>query len=310
MQDPTVTAPIAVVGAGRVGSALSKRLATCGCHIHGILSRQLSDARELADQVEAPVADEAWEALPSDVRLVLVCVPDEDIGAVAEGLSRVDHLWTETVVAHTSGAYTADALAPLSQRGAAVLSFHPLQTFAPNTPPEAFEGIIIGLEGDDRAVSTGEALARTLGARPVRLSAEGKVRYHSAAALASNGLVALMAVVQEVLATADVESTSAFDFVRPLVEQTWANLEQRPPEEVITGPVARGERKTVEAHLEALVDATPHLVPLYVALSTEMVRVAVRGGQIDRAQAEELLAALQTGLSASANGASSPSPLH
>ena len=74
----------------------------------------------------------------------------------------------------------------------------------------------------------------------------------------------------------------------------WKNLHQGTLEGVLTGPVARGDEDTIRAHLDALTDETPHLVPLYAALSTEMVRVAVRGGHLSPAQADGLLDMLRT----------------
>ena len=304
--------PVAVVGAGAVGTALARRLVTGGVPVRAVLSRDAADAQALADRVGAPVASDQWAALPEDVRLVMLCVPDDALPAVAEALAAVDHPWGRTIVGHTAGARTAGVLSPLAHEGAATLSFHPLQTFTTDTPPEAFDDITIGVEGDPDAVAAGKALARALGARPVVLTARTKALYHCAAALASNGLVALMAVVEELLAAADVEAdgASAAALMAPLVKQTWANLEAAPPEGSLTGPVARGDEDTVAAHLDALQDTAPHLLPLYAALSTEMTRVAVRGGQLDGDAAEKLLQMLQKTLQSSSDDIAPFGSLH
>jgi predicted short-subunit dehydrogenase-like oxidoreductase (DUF2520 family) len=303
MQDDDPSAsPVAVVGAGAVGTALARRLADCDYPVRAILSHSEASARALAERVGAAVGTNEVAALPAEVRLVLICVPDDAIEAVASDLAAVDHPWSHTIVGHTSGARTADALAPLAEQGAAPFSFHPLQTFPSGTSPEAFEDIAITVEGDPDAVLAGKVLARTLGARPVVLSARDKARVHCAAALASNGLVVLMAVVEEVLPEMDLDGDNrSADLLAPLVERTFTNMQEAPPESVLTGPVARGDRDTLEAHLAALSEETPHLVPLYAALSTEMVRVAVRSGKLDGKTAEDLLHLLQKALPGSAD---------
>lgn len=295
------TAPAAVVGAGAVGTALALRLADRGYPVRAVLSRTPDEARALADRVGAAVGTDDAAALPNDVRIVLLCVPDDAIAAVADRLAALDHPWARTVVGHTSGARTAAVLAPLAGRGAATFSAHPLQTFAPGTGPEAFEDIVVAVEGGEEAVLAGTGLARRLGARPVVLSAAEKARYHCAAVLASNGLVALMGVVQEILSSAGVEGEAAA-LMAPLVEQTWANLKAGAPEGVLTGPVVRGDRETVAAHLDALRAEMPHLVPLYAALSTEMTRLAVRGGQLEGSTAEAVLRQLRAALDESTGG--------
>ncbi|WP_263785363.1 Rossmann-like and DUF2520 domain-containing protein [Salinibacter grassmerensis] len=288
--------PIAIVGAGAVGTALARGLSENGRQVEAVVSRNEEDARALANRVGASVAGATGAVLPETVRLVLICVPDDAIEDVAEALGRYDHPWADTVVGHTSGAKRAAVLDPLARQGAATMSFHPMQTFAGETPPEAFEGIVVGLEGQDRALAVGEALADVLGAQPLRLTPDEKARYHCAAALASNGLVALLAVVEEVFGGLEENAASASgaDLVAPLVEHTWSNLKEGRPEEVLTGPVMRGDKGTVQAHLDALESETPHLVPVYAALSREMVRVAVRGGHLSDDQAEALLASLRT----------------
>jgi predicted short-subunit dehydrogenase-like oxidoreductase (DUF2520 family) len=297
--DGSEPAPTAIVGAGAVGTALARRLADRGIPVRAVLSRTADDARALADRVGAAVAGDEASALPGDVRLVLLCVPDDALALTAAALAEWrEHPWARTIVGHTSGARTAAALAPLAEQGAATLSFHPLQTFAPGTPPEAFEGIVVAVEGGDDAVLAGKGLARRLGARPVVLSAADKARYHCAAALASNGLVALMGVVEEILSSAGVNE-EASTLLAPLVEQTWTNLTESTPEGALTGPVVRGDRDTVADHLSALEDETPHLVPLYAALSTEMARLAVRSGRLDEASAEAVLRLLRSRIDAS-----------
>lgn len=290
--------PVAIVGAGAVGSTLAVCLAACEYDVRAVLSRGQDDAQALADRVGAPVAATEWAALPSEVRLVLLCVPDAAIATVADALAALDHPWGDSVVAHTSGALTSEALAPLAERGAAALSFHPMQTFTPETPPEAVRGIVVGVEGAETGVAAGRALAEAMGARPVVLSAEAKAQYHGAAALASNGLVALVAAVEELLQEAEVEADAIPEIVEPLLNQTWANVKARSPEAALTGPVARGDQTTIKAHIDAIQHSTPYLLPLYSALTTEMVRVAVRGGQIDSDTADALLETLQSALPA------------
>lgn len=310
--EASLPTPAAIVGAGAVGTALARRLTTSGVPVTAILSRDDSGARALADRVGAAVGTNTWSELPKNVRTVLICVPDEAISSVSTALSEVDHPWDETIVAHTSGAHTADALAPLRDLGAATASLHPLQTFTPDTTPEAFEDIVVAIEGDDVAVSAGQSLARTIGARPMRLSARDKVLYHCAATLASNGFVALMGAVQELLNAIDGAESGkdAANPMAPLINETWANLQATSPESALTGPVARNDRETVDAHLDALANEHPHLVSLYAALSCEMARIAERGGQLESGSASKILDALDGARLNSANGEDSMRPLH
>ena len=289
---------VAVIGAGAVGTALARRLAACGYPVDAVISRSETPARRLAERIGAPVAATEVAALPDTVDLVCCCVPDDALPSLVEALYLLPRDWAGSTVAHTSGALTTGVLAPLAARGATTLGFHPLQAFTRASPPEAFSGVYVGLEGTPAALAFGQRLAADLGTRPVVVPAGARARYHLAAVLASNCLVTLMALVEEVLAAAGIDRRDGGALMRPLVEGTWRNLAAQPPEAALTGPIARGDEATVAAHLDALGGDLEHLLPVYAALATETVRVAVRGGKLDPDAAQRLLDRLHAALDA------------
>lgn len=245
-----VAQPTVVVGAGAVGSALARALHEHGAPIIGIVSRTHADAAALASKVDAEHVSSSVTQIPPATKRVLICVPDQQLDQVAGELARASlaHPW---IAAHTSGAHAAEVLAPLRAAGAALLSIHPLQTFTNETPPSAFQGIWMTLEGDENAYGYGEALAKGLGASPQHLESGAKPLYHLSAVLASNGFVALLAAAQHVWENAGLEPSKAFNALSPLVERTWMNI-QNNGTDALTGPAARGDHKTIATHIAAL----------------------------------------------------------
>lgn len=300
---PPERPPAAVVGAGAMGTALARRLRNAGYPVAAVLSRSGRSAQELAATVGAAVASSEKNALPARVTLVLLCVPDGQVRPVARTLAATDHPWPRCLVAHTSGALPAAALAPLAEEGATTLSFHPLQAFAETTSPEAFEGIYVGLEGAEDAVAAGRALAEALGARPLVLPEAAKARYHLAASMASNFLVTLMGLAGDILdeATADsreIDAPSGVEALRPLLAGTMRNLQDAPPSAALTGPLARGDEDTVAAHLEVLRTHHPGVLPAYAALATETIQQAARADRLSPETADRLLSRLAEAMEA------------
>ena len=285
--------PVAIVGAGAVGRALALRLAERGYPIRAIISRTRSRADVLARAVGAGVSSDRLDDLPQNVGLVLLCVGDDQVEDIAEMLTGTRLDWSNIVVAHTSGALTASVLDPLDSEGAAVLSFHPLQAITRDHGGEALDGTYVGLEGPPRGVAAGIELAVGLGLRYVVIPAEAKPRYHLAAAMASNFLVTLLGMVQEVLASLDIDRRDGLAMLEPLLRGTLDNLVTRGPEEALTGPVVRGDLDTLRSHGLALRQHLPQLVPAYAALSVETVRLAVRSGRLSPERAEDVLNLLQ-----------------
>ena len=284
---------VAVVGAGAVARALALRLAETGYTVRGVVSRSLAPAERLARAVGAPLASDRLADLPADASLVLLCVPDSQLADLAETLVGARRSWRGTVVAHCSGALPASVLAPLAAEGASVLAFHPLQAVTAGADAQTLAGVFAGIEGDARAVAAGVELAVGLGMRYVVVAPEAKPRYHLAAAMASNLVVTLLGMVQEVLASLDVDRADAMAMLAPLLRGTIDNLTASSPEEALTGPAARGDLDTLRRHGLALRAHLPHLVPAYAALSVETVRLAVRAGTLSPERAEAVLTLMQ-----------------
>ena len=296
MSAPLVALPIAVIGAGAVGRVLALALAEAGLNVRAILSRSAPGTTALARESGAEAFMDL-AALPADVRLVLICTPDAAIEPVARALAAQAHPWADTGVGHTSGALSVEALGPLRACGAQVFGFHPLQTLTRSSPASALHGAYAGIEEDEAedgeaGAGVGMALASRLGMHPLPVRAEDKARYHLAATLASNGLVALVGAVSDVLMTLGIGRGEAFGVVAPLLRGTLDNLAAGTPETALTGPVARGDAATVWRHRAALRDDLLRLQPLYAALQHEALRVAVQAGRLSAREQQAVRQAL------------------
>ena len=284
--------PVALVGAGAVGRVLALGLGSAEVPVAAVLSRSAASAERLAREAGISAASGTLD-LPAGVRLVLLCTPDAAIANVAAALAEQDHRWAETWVGHTSGALSVEALAAVRERGAQVFGFHPLQTLTPTSDPAVLRGAVAGVEEKEEE-GVARALALRLGMRPLRLTAEQKARYHLAASLASNGLVALLGVAADVLETLGIGRNEASGVMGPLLRGTLSNLEAGTPETALTGPVARGDAETLRRHLDALAPDLADRRQVYAALQREALRVALRAGALDAEQIAALRQVLGT----------------
>jgi predicted short-subunit dehydrogenase-like oxidoreductase (DUF2520 family) len=223
---------IAIVGAGRLGSALAAALRAAGRDVLGPLGR--------GEGVDGTGA-------------VLLCVPDGEISAAAAAVA------AGPLVGHCSGATGLDALAPHE-----AFSLHPLMTVPAGAPAGVLTGAGCAIDGTTpRALAAAEALAAALGMRATRVAAEDRVAYHAAASIASNFLVTLEDAAERLAATAGVDRELLVPLVRAAVEN-WA---ARGAEDALTGPIARGDEATVARQRAAVEERTPDLRPLFDALA-------------------------------------------
>jgi len=192
---------------------------------------------------------------PDDPELVLLCVPDSAIADTARGLTPGP--W----VAHVSGATPLAALDPHERR----FSVHPLQTFTRARGPEQLDGAWAAVTAEtDEARSAGFQLAETLGLRPFELADSARTLYHAGAVFASNYLVTLHRAASLLLESAGAPPQA----LEPLMRQTIENGFE------LTGPIARGDWATVDAHRAAVHDAHPELDQLYETLAGATLALA------------------------------------
>lgn len=253
---PITLEPIAIIGPGRMGQGLALALGAAGVEATLLgRTRRAEDTRRAA--------------------LLLIATPDDAIAGVAAELAADGAVGQPQIVLHLSGLLDRLALHALASTGAALGSFHPLQSVAdPATAAERLRGSFAALEGDPRALEAGERLAATLGMRPVRLAAGTKAAYHAGAVIASNYAVVLADVAARLARQAGVPADTAGELYLPLMRGTLANLALGPAA-ALTGPVRRGDEATVRAHLAAL---GPEDRALYRALGLAALRIAREAG--------------------------------
>ncbi|TAM56886.1 MAG: DUF2520 domain-containing protein [Acidobacteria bacterium] len=240
-----------LVGAGRCGVQLARAIEASGLEVAGVEVRSPRGRARVRRALPGVRTFGAAASLPP-VHGVLIAVPDSAIPACAARLAPRLHPAT-SVVLHTSGLLTADALAAIAAAGPTVGSFHPMASFPTATGPLVrLAGVVAAVEGRPAAVREARRLALALGMRPVRIAAAAKPSYHAAAALAANLTHALVATAKDVLTGVGFTRRGAAAALRPLVAgAVEAALSARGMER-LTGPLGRGDAEAVLAHLAAL----------------------------------------------------------
>jgi predicted short-subunit dehydrogenase-like oxidoreductase (DUF2520 family) len=273
---------IALVGAGRVGTALAVLLTRAGHRIVAASGRDRSRGRVEHFLPGVPFLSPADAARQASA--VILGVPDDAIAPVCGAMAAEGAFGEGTFVAHLSGAAPLLALGPARAAGAQVLSLHPLQTF-PDVEAglERLPGSAVAVTAwDEPAYAAGEQLAGDVGGRPFRVPEARRALYHAAAVFCSNYLVAVEGLAERLFRAAGVEDpVSAFG---PLARATLDNVLRGGPAAALTGPVARGDAGTIRRNLDALRAHAPDAVGAYVALARASLALADRSGALSPGQ--------------------------
>ncbi len=262
---------VGIMGAGKVGTSLGKYFRTRDIPVSGYFSRTPLHAQSAAEFTQTRCFS-TLEELVEASEVLFLTVPDGSISACYQALPV--RLIPGKIICHCSGALpAADAFPGIRAAGAFGYSVHPL--FAVSDPFRSYRelsDVFFCVEGDPARLDVVLALLKRCG-NPVQvIDPSSKVRYHAAAAVVSNHVVALVAESLSLLESCGFSREGALTAIRPLLTGNVTHLAQEGPVASLTGPVERCDTGTVAKHLAAMPSEEER--ELYRLLSARLVRVA------------------------------------
>ena len=129
------------------------------------------------------------------------------------------------------------------------------------------------LEGDDEATSLLQDLLAARGNHVARIPADQKTRYHAAAVMASNLVVGLYDMAASELTTCGFAPADAEAALAALFLGNAHHIAEDGVEASLTGPAARGDQATIDAHLSCLSGDSREV---YRLLTEVLYRIASR----------------------------------
>src|SRR6476469_467002 len=270
-------ARIGVVGAGRVGAVLSAALRAAG---HEVVAAAGDSAASL-HRIETLLPG-VRHAKPTDVArscdLLLLTVPDDMLENVITQLVGAGAIREGQVVCHTSGRHGLSVLATATAIGARPIAMHPAMTFTgTELDLERLTGCVFGMTAGDGERELAEGLVADLGGIAMWVPESKRTLYHAGLAHGANHLVTLVSQAMELLAASGAEDPAAT--LRPLLSAALDNALAQ-GDAALTGPIVRGDVRTVQAHLAEIAEHAPTILPTYVAMAEATADRAVLGGRL------------------------------
>ena len=260
---------IGFIGAGKVGFSLGKYLTERNVRVSGYYSRNPQSSREAADFTNTRQYLNLRH-LVEDSDVLFVAIPDSAIAQMWEQLKMLPI--QNKIISHFSGALSSAVFSDIERYHAYGYSIHPL--FAINDKYESYKVIsqaFFTIEGDPKYLNWFLRLFESFGNPVEVISKEDKVRYHAAAAMASNLYVGLANMCEQMLRDCGFSAANAHRALSPLMIGNTENIIQYGPVGALTGPIERNDLTTVMDHLESLSEQEQKV---YKILSGEVINVA------------------------------------
>lgn len=279
---------IAIIGAGKVGTAIGWLLRKKGFAIASIACRTEESLQKALPYTGGTATTNAVKAA-NLADIIFLTTNDDQIENVCFQIAQGGGFKKGDAVFHMSGAHSIDVLKSAREAGAEVGSIHPLQSFADvDGAIKNLPGSVFGLTVEEPLLPLVRQIVSALDGEMVLIKDGDRSIYHAGACVACNYLVSLIHFGQRFYQALGISEDLALKAFWPLIMGTLANIERKSTAAALTGPIARGDLGTLKKHLSALDARLPELAHLYRELAKYTVKVAREKGTINLKQ-EELL---------------------
>lgn len=261
---------IAFIGAGKVSTALGLYFKDKGFEIQGYYSRNPKSA-EKAAQLTRSCPCTSLDTLIGNSQMIWITTPDDQIKNVVQQISNLPILdKNKKLVLHASGVHSLAILQPLKEIGYQTACAHPLLAFNdPFLAKEKLNEVWFGIEKSKNGNKRLTDFFNACGNKTLYIDSNKKVLYHTAACVLSNYLVTLLNASYEIFEKSGVEKSDIQKATLPLLESVINNLKDKDCKEALTGPIKRGDQKTVKMHIERLKAFMPEMLELYTLMGKE-----------------------------------------
>lgn len=243
---------IGIIGAGKVGVSLGKYLVENKICVRGFYSRTKESANEAAKFTQTNAYDTIG-AVVTESDVLFITTSDDSIENMWEQIKTMD--LTGKIVCHFSGVLSSEIFEGIENSGGTCCSVHPVHAFSDKfTSYMNFNTAHVVIEGMENAVVTMKSLFEKLGHCVHTISTQNKAKYHAAAAICSNHVLALLNGSFKLLEECGFNEQSARDMLSPLIQGNIASALNKGCVGALTGPIERNDIETVEMHLNALKD--------------------------------------------------------
>jgi predicted short-subunit dehydrogenase-like oxidoreductase (DUF2520 family) len=279
---------IVIIGTGKVGTAMGYLLKSAGYDVVAVAASSDTSVSSAIKYTGGKGYTDPSKAA-AEGECIFITTTDDVIKPVCDAITRDGAIGPGNIVVHMSGAGGLDLLESARASGAFVASIHPIQTFATiDSAIEIIPGTSFGITAQEEIKDWCFQIVKDLGGIPFLIAEKDKPLYHAAACIASNYLCTLMNIVVDIYQSIGLSREESIQAFWPLVLGTIKNIPIHGTAKALTGPIARGDTRTVEKHAAAFRQKLPDLLGFYTMMGLFTADLAVMKGTISPERAQDI----------------------
>ena len=258
-----------IIGAGRVGCSLGKYFRSKNADLVGYYDTNAAAAKEAAAFTQTAGFDQVQQ-LVRESDILFITTPDSLLVPVWEEIKGMSH--RNQIICHCSGALSSDSFSKDEHMTVSCCSIHPMLPFSNRfSSYEQLNNAFFTVEGDKKASDVLCELFRSFGNEVCIIDKSKKAKYHAAASILSNQVIAVLDMGYSLLTECGFTREEALRATSQLVTKNIENVIANDCSAALTGPIERGDAQTIKKHLDCL---SRDDAKLYKMLAERLVRIA------------------------------------
>ncbi|MES2478785.1 MAG: Rossmann-like and DUF2520 domain-containing protein [Bacteroidota bacterium] len=246
-----------IIGTGNMAYFLAEELSAAGHKFIGIWGRNTLAANKIAIQYPTLVYSSLQDIKDEEEHYCFIAIKDTAIAEIAAQLN-----FKHTTLIHTAGASPLQLLGNQTKHTGI---FWPIYSIVADNL-KTIKDIPIAIQGNNPQTENAILdLAKSITDKAFIANEEQRTHLHLAAVFANNFSNHLMAIAQEIC----IKQHLSFDYLKPIVEQTFERLKTKPAKNLQTGPAIRDDKMTMQKHID-LLKSNPEWALLYQSLSNSI----------------------------------------
>lgn len=247
----SVNSKIGIIGAGKIAHSLVYALKSSGFQVDFIISKEKSSAKNLASEFKINNHSDGLNSIQNENQIIFLTVPDSKIQKVARSISKLNLNFKNILFLHLSGAEDISVLNDLKKKKSLTGSLHIMQSFPSKKIIDIKKCYAAVESSSTKAEKIIMEIAKRIGLNPFRISSNDKIYYHLAGVYTSNFLVANLFNAEQLFKLTK-SKLNPVEFFGPILSSTLENAKNMGVQKAISGPVERGDLRTVKKHIKAL----------------------------------------------------------
>lgn len=237
--------------------------------VTGYYSKRLESAKEAANFTNSKFFSTIDELI-KESDTIFITTPDGVIKEIWENINKLSI--KNKIICHCSGSLSSKIFSNIESHKAYGYSIHPMFAFSDKYNSHKYlKDAFITIEGSKEAIKDVENLITILGNDFKVISKEDKPKYHLAATIVSNHVLAIINYGINLLKFCGFNEEEAQKGLYPLVNNNITNIFKDGVINSLTGPVERADEITLQKHLQCLNNEDK---TLYKLLSKQLILIA------------------------------------